>query len=249
MNWLNTRTENPFTDQKVVTMKFWSVRFVFFFLFFFVQVTAKAWEIDFSRRSKDLESLRESQAEGPSRRPASSGVSQRIYSTDDSSSYGSSPYVREAIQVDAAAPAETENAKSSWFSSLTSAFENSVDVVVMNTVEGFVPSKISLRKGRTYRLHIANLNEKEKNTSFLLDAFSIHQGVYFGSKKTFNLSPKVEGVFSFVCPETAAQGQVVVVSDESPGSLKMRSPAQKNSSSRPALLSKTDAASEVNVNP
>jgi hypothetical protein len=37
---------------------------------------------------------------------------------------------------------------------------------------------------------------------------------YFGREKSFNISPKADGIFSFQCPETAQQGRIIVTGDE-----------------------------------
>lgn len=91
--------------------------------------------------------------------------------------------------------------------------EPTQEVVILNTEKGFVPDTVRLRKDRNYKVHIVNVNEKEKNTSFILDAFSEHHGTFFGQPKSFEVSPKVEGIFSFQCPETAKQGRIVVTPD------------------------------------
>lgn len=91
--------------------------------------------------------------------------------------------------------------------------EPTQEVVILNTEKGFVPDTVRLRKDRNYKVHIVNVNEKEKNTSFILDAFSEHHGTFFGQPKSFDVSPKVEGIFSFQCPETAKQGRIVVTPD------------------------------------
>ena len=67
------------------------------------------------------------------------------------------------------------------------------------------------------------MNEKEKNVSFILDAFSEHHGTFYGQPKEFNIIPKAEGIFSFQCPETAKQGKIVVTGAEDAS----RKPASK----------------------
>lgn len=88
--------------------------------------------------------------------------------------------------------------------------EPTQELVILNTEKGFVPDTVRLKKGQNYKIHVVNVNDKEKNTSFILDAFSEHHGTFFGQPKTFEVSPKVEGIFSFQCPETAKQGRIVV---------------------------------------
>lgn len=90
----------------------------------------------------------------------------------------------------------------------------SQDIVIMNTENGFVPEQVPVKRGGQYRLHIVNVNEKEKNVSFVLDAFSEHHGTLYGQVKTVTVSPKTDGVFTFNCPETGAQGKLVVIPGE-----------------------------------
>lgn len=87
------------------------------------------------------------------------------------------------------------------------------DIVIMNTEKGFVPEAVSVRQGGQYRIHIVNVNEGQKNVSFVLDAFSEYHNNLYGKTKTFTLSPKASGVFSYQCPETAMQGKLIVVPD------------------------------------
>ena len=109
-------------------------------------------------------------------------------------------------------PAErpTEATIFDWFVGKQQGSGPSQELVVLNTEKGFVPSTVRLREGGTYKIHVVNVNEKDKNVSFVMDSFSEHHSTYFGKIKSFTVSPKKEGVFSFVCPETSAQGRLVV---------------------------------------
>lgn len=161
-------------------------RFTNIFLFilaFFVQVNVKAWEVDMSRRKKELNSLR---------LPASI--------------------------VDQSNP--EENVVTSFFE----ATGPTQDIVILNTEKGFIPETLHLKKGQSYRVHVVNVNGKEKNTSFVLDSFSEHHATFFGEEKNFQLSPKVDGTFSFQCPETSQQGKIIVYSESVPSG---RKPASK----------------------
>lgn len=95
------------------------------------------------------------------------------------------------------------------------AVEPAQDIVIMNTEKGFVPETVRLRKGSNYRIHVVNVNGKEKNVSFVLDAFSEHHNTVFGEQKTFQVTPKTDGIFSYQCPETAVQGKFIIYSDAS----------------------------------
>lgn len=149
------------------------IRTSLFILASMAHVHVKAWDVDFSRRNKELKSMRQ---------PASI--------------------------VDQPA-AKDEGIVGSFFQ----ATGPTQEIVILNTEKGFVPETIRLRSGQPYKIHVVNVNEKEKNTSFILDAFSEHHGTYFGAPKSFNISPKTDGVFSFQCPETAKQGRIIVYTD------------------------------------
>ena len=67
-----------------------------------------------------------------------------------------------------------------------------------------------MRKDAAYTLYVVNVNSKEKNVSFMLDAFSEHHAIFYGHIKSFQITPKKDGVFSFQSPETGAEGRMVV---------------------------------------
>ena len=99
------------------------------------------------------------------------------------------------------------------FDSLTSssAQDKSQELIILNTENGFLPDTIKVKEGSRYQVHVVNINEKERNVSFVMDAFSEHHATFFGKLKTFVITPKKEGVYSFFCPETSAQGRMVVL--------------------------------------
>ena len=88
--------------------------------------------------------------------------------------------------------------------------DSTKEVVIIQTEDGFIPSTVQLKKDEVYKIHVVNLNMKEKNVSFLLDAFTQSYNTVYGVQKSFSIEPKVEGVFSFQCPETGMQGKLVV---------------------------------------
>ena len=98
----------------------------------------------------------------------------------------------------------------SFFESLFQNGDVAQEIVVLNTEKGFVPSSIRVKKGLNYQIHVVNVNEKEKNVSFVLDSFSEHHATYYGKIKSFVIRPQKEGVYKFVSPETSAQGKLVV---------------------------------------
>lgn len=106
-----------------------------------------------------------------------------------------------------------EDQSVSILSKVFDSVEPTQDIVIMNTEKGFVPETLRLKKGNNYRIHVVNVNGKEKNVSFVLDAFSEHHNTVFGEEKTFSVMPKTDGVFSYQCPETAVQGKIIIYSD------------------------------------
>lgn len=87
-------------------------------------------------------------------------------------------------------------------------------IVILNTEKGFIPDKIRVKKGEAYKVHVVNINMREKNVSFIMDSFTQSHNTVFAAEKTFNIEPQVEGIYSYQCPETGVQGQLIVVSDE-----------------------------------
>ena len=155
-------------------------RICLFFFTFFVHVTVKAWDVDFSRRQSEIEKAR----------------------------------------IPASVPQPKK--EDGIFSGVSNLFADpatpSADIVILNTPTGFVPETIKVKKGSGYRIHVVNVNEAAKNVSFILDAFGEHHGTFFGKERSFSLNPKIEGIFSFVCPETSKQGRFIVVDDRKPAS-------------------------------
>ena len=121
-------------------------------------------------------------------------------------------------------PVQAGEKPPTFFESLFQSGEIAQEIVVLNTEKGFVPSTIRVKKGLNYQIHIVNVNEKEKNVSFVLDSFSEHHATYYGKLKTFVIRPQKEGVYRFVSPETSAQGKLVVFPE---GSAQNRLPASE----------------------
>ena len=107
-------------------------------------------------------------------------------------------------------PTLAEPPKAGFFETLFQSNDIAEEIVVLNTDKGFVPSTVRVKKGLAYEIHVVNVNEKEKNVSFVLDSFSEHHATFYGKIKTFVIRPQKEGVFRFVSPETSAQGKLVV---------------------------------------
>jgi hypothetical protein len=84
------------------------------------------------------------------------------------------------------------------------------EIVILNTDKGFVPKSVKLEKDKAYTFYVVNVNEKSKNISFVMDSFAQYHSTYFGQIKSFEVKPRHEGVFTFQCPETSAEGRVVI---------------------------------------
>ena len=102
--------------------------------------------------------------------------------------------------------------------------EPTQEIVILNTESGFIPEKLRVKKGEAYKVHIVNLNMREKNVSFLMDSFTQSHNTIFGIKKSFNIEPQVEGIYSYQCPETGIQGQLIVLKEDP----KKRKPASED---------------------
>lgn len=158
------------------------------------------WKIDLSRRVK---AQREAELTEAGRPPQTAGAER-------------SP----ASMTPVEAIAEKEESKG-FLSSIFDSGEPVQDLVILHTEKGFVPSTVRVRKDGRYRIHVVNVNEQEKNVSFILDAFSEHHATYYGQVKVFTLEPKKEGTFSFQSPETSSEGRLIVFSPE----ITVRTPA------------------------
>jgi hypothetical protein len=112
----------------------------------------------------------------------------------------------------ASIPTDLKEPERSFVDKIFDPGEPTQDIVILNTDRGFVPNTIRIRKDGRYIVHIVNVNEKEKNVSFILDGFSEHHATFFGKVKSFRLEPRREGVFSFMSPETAVEGKFIVFS-------------------------------------
>jgi Cupredoxin-like domain len=150
------------------------------------------WSIDFSRRNlKTREAdLNTPAAVSGGRGPASVGGSDAAHSADSAAS--------------------SDSMKSGVLDTFFDTGEPMQDLVILHTEKGFVPSTVRVRKGGRYKVHVVNVNEKDKNVSFMLDAFSEHHATYYGKIKVFVLEPKKEGTFSFQSPETSSEGKMIV---------------------------------------
>ncbi len=121
-----------------------------------------------------------------------------------------------------------ENSDGGVFDFILNSGEPIQEIVILNTDRGFVPSTVRTREGFQYKVHIVNVNEKDKNVSFVLDAFSEHHATYFGKIKTFMIHPQKEGIYTFQSPETSSQGRLVVYpTQKSQSGLSQRQPASE----------------------
>ncbi len=117
------------------------------------------------------------------------------------------------------APTNKATAKESdlgFFENILPAGTPAQEIVILSTASGFVPKTVRVKKDTAYTVYVVNVNDKEKNVSFILDSFSEHHGTYFGKITKFEITPKKEGIYSFMCPETSAEGRMVVYIGDTP---------------------------------
>lgn len=102
------------------------------------------------------------------------------------------------------------------------------ELAIVNTDSGFIPNRVNIKMGYRYKINLVNVNKKNRNVSFMMDDFSEHHGTYYGEKVSFMITPHKEGVYSFLCPETAARGSLVVynASTEPEPPVSIRQPAE-----------------------
>lgn len=101
--------------------------------------------------------------------------------------------------------------------------EPTKQIVILNTENGFIPDKVRVKKGEAYKVHVVNINMREKNVSFIMDSFTQSHNTVFAKEQSFNIEPQVEGIYSYQCPETGIQGQLIVVKDKESGKRKTAS--------------------------
>ena len=169
------------------------------------------WTIDFSRRA----SKTREQDLNAAARPAEGRNPASVRASDGE---GAGGY---AAPIELSAEAASAPAKKGVFDTLFDAGEPIQDIVILHTDKGFVPSTVRVRKGGRYKVTVVNVNEREKNVSFILDGFSEHHATYYGKVKTFTLEPKKEGTYSFQSPETSSEGKLVVFNPQ----VTLRAPA------------------------
>ncbi|MBC7466771.1 MAG: cupredoxin domain-containing protein [Bdellovibrio sp.] len=161
------------------------IRSFLFSFCFFAQVKVHAFDIDLSRRANEIKDITSIKSSAPPQ--------------------------------DAVTPAPVEKPTDSEImqalKNVVMPVDASKEIVILQTENGFVPSMVQVKKGEVYKIHVVNLNMKEKNVSFLMDAFTQSYNTVYGTPKTFTIEPKVEGVFSYQCPETGVQGKLVVIPD------------------------------------
>lgn len=116
-----------------------------------------------------------------------------------------------ASLTDVAEPSQSKG----FMSRLLTGTGHAQEAVILLTESGFIPQNVRVKRDQTYRIHVVNVNEKEKNISFVMDAFSEHHAAFYGKIRSFEIRPQKEGVYKFFSPETAAQGRLVVVPKDS----------------------------------
>ena len=182
--------------------------------------TARAeWNIDFSRRAR---ANREADLQTTKSANEDTAGSSR---TDSGTDSGSDRMPASVGMTDHAG--EAPPTKKGLFDTIFDSGEPVQDIVILHTERGFTPSTVRVRKNGRYRVSVVNVNEKEKNVSFILDGFAEHHATYYGKVKTFMLEPKKEGAYSFQSPETSAEGKLIVFNPQ----ISVRAPASVTESS------------------
>lgn len=160
------------------------MRFVISLLILFPILAQADWQVDFSRRQKDLRRIE------MERRAAQD-----------------TPIIQQVFEKDV--PKEK--------------------LVILNTEAGFVPDTVKLKQGQAYEISVVNVNKKQKNVSFMFDAFAEHHGTFFGEVVQFVIHPKKEGLYPFFSPESEFKGKVLVYAEDKPlepvPPIKIRQPA------------------------
>ena len=191
------------------------IKWLVFSFFYFTHVSARSWDVDFSRRQKDLNRLRQPASES-SQRVSEKYGGKRNEKEDEAVGVApvSNPY---GYTTESSATTKTvfdSVVPDSIKTGVSTVFTSARDVVLLLTDKGFVPESVTLKQGEKYRIHIVNVNEKDKNVSFILDAFGEHHSIYFGKHKIFEVYPKTTGIFSFVSPESETHGKFVVLNEQ-----------------------------------
>lgn len=164
----------------------------------FLGSSLHAFEIDLSRRQKQL----------PKTLPSKTVVDESTPTTDSPQTSS-----EEVPQTSIPAPVSSPESKAGFFANLFEPAQVRQEIVILNTETGFVPRSVTVKKGNAYTIHVVNVNEKQKNVSFILEAFSEYHSTFFGKMKSFDLNPKQEGIYTFQSPETSLEGRIVVIGE------------------------------------
>jgi hypothetical protein len=202
------------SSQRRLSFAFLSSVSTLFVALIVAQSASADWNIDFSRRTKsnrDQDLSTTQAAAGDDRAPASVRAHDTGVGANPSTDPGSGL-------------TENQQQGKGLFDTIFDAGEPVQEIVILNTEHGFVPGMVRVRKGGRYKISVVNVNEKEKNVSFILDGFSEHHATYYGKVKTFMLEPKKEGIYSFISPETAAEGKLTVFNPQ----VSVRAPASES---------------------
>lgn len=180
------------------------------------------WTVDLSRRTQQMR-RKELNPTYPSDQIERGPAAVRMYDGEEPPTAAAErqPDVSPNTATDTLAVSKSKS-NSSFIERVFDPGEPSQDIVILNTERGFVPNTIRIRKDGRYTIHVVNVNDKEKNVSFILDGFTEHHATFFGKVKTFRIEPRKEGVFSFLSPETAVEGKIIVYSS---GPASVRAPA------------------------
>jgi hypothetical protein len=204
-------SENRSSDplRQAMTKRFFAVLSAILLLVIVARANAD-WTVDFSRRALKPPEADLNRAASEGRSPASEPASD-VSSTAASRRSITQTDTQTVTQENDREEDQAQGAKKKGvFDSFFDSGEPIQDIVILQTEHGFVPAIVRMRKNGRYRVSVVNVNEREKNVSFILDAFSEHHATYYGKIKSFTIEPKKEGSFSFQSPETSAEGKLIV---------------------------------------
>ncbi len=123
------------------------------------------------------------------------------------------PEMKQLVKTKTPNELKPKESSSLNFTEIAGQLEPEKTIIIINTETGFIPNRISMQKGKSYKIHVVNLNTKEKNISFVLDSFSENHSTYYGELKNFILRPQREGIYSFISPENNFKGEFIVTGE------------------------------------
>jgi plastocyanin domain-containing protein len=91
---------------------------------------------------------------------------------------------------------------------VNTASDSVYEVSIIQTKEGFFPSKIILNSNVKIKLMVANLSTKE--SSFVVDEYNIYKALQNNKVTSIEFITTKQGAFKFFCPITNKKGWLIV---------------------------------------